>query len=225
MAIRLNFIVEGPTEKTFVRDTLRSHMAHFYIWASARCVETSRKREVRYSGGIVNYAKPRNDINRWLMEDQNPDARFTTMFDLYSLPNDFPGYADAVRTSGPYERVRILEDALGQDISDSRFIPYFQLHEFEALLLADPQKLESQFEGYGPEIRRLVEMTSGYASPELINSGATTAPSKRIIASLPEYKGRKPSAAPIVAGRIGLPTLRSRCSHFGEWVGRLEALA
>ena len=224
MAIRLNFIVEGPTEKTFVRDTLRSHLAHFYIWASARCVETSRKREVRYSGGIVNYAKPRNDINRWLMEDQNPDARFTTMFDLHSLPNDFPGYADAARTSGPYERVRILEDALGQDISDSRFIPYFQLHEFEALLLADPQKLDSQYHEQGFAIQRLVYMADQFGSPELINDGADTAPSKRITAEIPEYARAKASAGPVVAERIGLPTLRLKCAHFGEWLGRLEAL-
>ena len=60
------------------------------------------------------------------------------MFDLYALPADFPGYAEARREVDPYGKVRILEDALGNDIADRRFIPYIQLHEFEALILADP---------------------------------------------------------------------------------------
>ena len=223
MSIRLHFIVEGPTEEAFVNQTLRPHLVSFSIWASARSVEMSRKQGRKHSGGIVNYAKPRKDIIRWLRQDQNSDARFTTMFDLYSLPDDFPGYADAARASGPYERVRILEDALGNDISDFRFIPYIQLHEFEALVLADPQKLDSQYYDRSTVIRSLVQMAAQFLSPELINDGEDTAPSKRITAAIPGY--RKKSAGPLVAEQIGLPTLRSRCPHFGEWLGRLEALS
>ena len=225
MAIRLHFIVEGQTEETFVNETLRPHLEKLSIWASARCVETSRKGGVKHRGGIRSYAKVKKDLDNWLKEDQNEDARFTTMFDLYALPTDFPGYGDAARISDPYHRVETLEDALRDDVSDCRFVPYIQLHEFEALLLADPQKLESQFYDHGREIQRLVDLTSGFDSPELINDGADTAPSKRITAEIPEYARAKASAGPIAAEKIGLPTLRLRCSHFGEWVGRLEALA
>ena len=58
-----------------------------------------------------------------------------------------------MRPLDPYRRVKILEDALRDDISDlrRRFIPYFQVHEFEALLLPDPQKLEAQF--YDPDLK------------------------------------------------------------------------
>jgi hypothetical protein len=52
-----------------------------------------------------------------------------------------------------------------------------------------------------------------------------TAPSKRIIAEIPEYDGQKATSGPLIAGRIGLPTLREKCAHFAEWLHRLEGLA
>ena len=158
-------------------------------------------------------------------QEQSDGVRFTTMFDLYQLPNDFPGYEDAALHADPYLRVEALEDALANDISDPRLIPYIQLHEFEALLLSDPGKLKSQFDGSADAIARLATMAARFPSPEHINDGSTTAPSKRIISALPEYDGRKASAGPIVAEKIGLPTLRSKCAHFAEWLGKLESLA
>ena len=223
MAVRLNFIVEGQTEETFVKGTLSPHLADRSIYVNVRCVMTSRKGGLKYSGGIANYAQAKRDIARWMKEDRNPDARFTTMFDLYALPVDFPGFQDA-RTNQPYQRVQTLEYALGMDIADPRFVPYIQLHEFEALLLSDPSMLDSQFPGYEDEIRNLVKMACGFDSPELIDDGSDTAPSKRIITEIPEYAGRKASAGPIVAGKIGLPTLRSKCDHFGDWLDKLEHL-
>ena len=225
MAVRLHFIVEGQTEETFVNRVLRPYLATLSIWAKVRCVLTSRQHGVKYRGGISGYAQAESDIKAWMIEDQNSDARFTTMFDLYRLPTDFPNYKDAARIPDPYRRVTALEEALGEDIADQRFIPYLQLHEFEALLLSDPQKLDSQFSHRSTGIRRLVELVSTFDSPELINEGSTTAPSKRITDEIPEYERMKKSAGPIVAEKIGLPALRSKCEHFGKWLERLEALA
>ena len=223
MGIRLNFIVEGQTEEAFVNQILSPYLAGFEVWVQVRCVQTSRSRNIKHRGGIDSYGKAENDINAWIKEDRNSDVRFTTMFDVYGLPTNFPGYKDAKQKSDSYERVKILEDALGEDISDRRFIPHFQLHEFEALLLSDPQKLDSQFDN-STGIRRLVDMVASFDSPELINDGNNTAPSKRIIGEIPEYERMKVSAAPIVADKIGLPTLRLKCKHFGEWLCKLEAL-
>ena len=223
MAVRLNFIVEGQTEEAFVKRILNPHLANLGVYVKARCVLTSRRRNIKHRGGIGSYEKARNDINTWIKEDRNSDVRFTTMFDVYGLPTNFPGYRDAKQRSDPYGRVKVLEDALGEDISDRRFIPHFQLHEFEALLLSDPQKLDSQFDS-STGIRQLVDMVASFDSPELINDGDNTAPSKRIIGEIPEYEKMKPSAAPIVAEKIGLPTLRLQCKHFDEWLCRLEML-
>ena len=224
MSIRLNFIVEGQTEEAFVNETLRPHLAHHSVRANARSVETSRRGNYIYRGGIANYAQAKRDIELWMNCDTDADTRFTTMFDLYALPGDFPACADASAVDAPYERVEILERAFADDIADRRFIPYIQLHEFEALLLADPSKLAMEFEGYGEQIRQLASMASEFASPELIDSGAHTAPSKRIIAKIPEYEPWKRSSGPKTAGRTGLPVLRSKCPHFGEWLDKLEAL-
>ena len=160
-----------------------------------------------------------------MREDQSSDARFTTMFDLYRLPNDFPGHEKSIGTQDPYQRVRILEDALRDDISDSRFIPYIQLHEFESLLLTDPQKLDGQFYSNHSGIHRLITMANGFASPELINDGQDTAPSIRIAREIPDYPRMKASAGPIIASAVGLHTLRAKCPHFNEWLDQLESLA
>ena len=221
--MRLNFIVEGQTEETFVNRTLKPHLGGFSVGASVRVVTTRRTRGRKYRGGLTTYAKARNDITRWLRQDRNPDVRFTTMFDLYGLPPDFPGY-EAAANDDPRRRVEALEDALKEDIGDERFIPYIQLHEFETLLLSDPEKLHAQFDGAAGGIARLATAVARFPSPEHVNDGAATAPSKRIIHEIPEYEGRKTSAGPITAAKIGLPTLRAKCAHFAEWLTKLENL-
>ena len=223
MYVRLNIIVEGQTEETFVNQTLKPHLSRFSIGVSARAVTTKKKRGTKHSGGLSTYFKTRRDITLWTKQDRNPDVRFTTMFDLYGLKPDFPGYKAAPKDD-PYQRVEALEDALGNDISDWRFIPYIQLHEFEALILSDPRQLDSQFDNRADGIARLVTMVSQFPSPEHINDSTNTAPSKRIIREIPEYDGRKASAGPIVTEKIGLPTLRSKCSHFAGWLDKLESL-
>jgi hypothetical protein len=144
------------------------------------------------------------------------------MFDLYALPNDFPGYAEALKVADPYGRIQVLEEAMARDIGDRRFIPYIQLHEFEALILADAQQLEWEYLEHEEPISELCTMV-GNGNPELINDGPTTAPSRRILSLIPEYD--KATAGVVVAGKIGLVTLRQRCRHFDAWVTKLEQLA
>ena len=224
VSIRLNFIVEGQTEEAFVKNTLGPQLANRFVHTQVRIVETGRKGGYIYRGGIASYSQARRDIYLWMNEYTDADTRFTTMFDLYALPTDFPAFDDAEQASSPYERVEILERALAADIADRRFIPYIQLHEFESLLLADPSKLAMEFYGYDKQVQRLVSMASEFDSPELIDRGQNTAPSKRIINEIPEYHSWKPSSGSLTAGRIGLPVLRLKCPHFGNWLDRLESL-
>ncbi len=222
--MRLNIIVEGQTEEAFVNRILKPHLGSLSVGASVRVVTTRRTRGRKYRGGLSTYAKARNDITRWLKQDQNPNVRFTTMFDLYGLPTDFPGYETAANDD-PHLRVEALENALKKDIGDERFIPYIQLHEFEALLLSDPETLHAQFDGAAGGIARLATAVARFPSPEHVNDGATTAPSKRIIRKIPEYEDRRPSAGAIAAAKIGLPTIRAKCKHFACWLAKLEKLA
>ncbi|MCU0914722.1 MAG: DUF4276 family protein [Planctomycetes bacterium] len=225
MSTRLHFVVEGQTEETFVNRVIIPHLASCSVWGDVRCVMTSRKRSVIHRGGLVSYARARKDILLWMKEDQHREVAFTTMFDLYALPCDFPGYRNAGEADSPYTRVAEIEGAMTRDMDHPRFVPYVQLHEFETLLLVSPRKLDCRFHDCDRAISNLAEMAARFDSPELIDDGPSTAPSKRIIREIPEYEGMKASAGPLIAERIGLPTLRGKCRHFDQWLSRLETLA
>jgi hypothetical protein len=215
--IRLHMIVEGQTEQRFAQNLLAPHLAAFNVFLDVRCVYTSKG----YRGGMSSYGKAQNDIKLWIKQDSHAECRFTTMFDLYALPNDFPGHANAAQKNDPYERVRCLEESLAQSVGDARFIPYIQLHEFETLILAAPENLDAEYLEHESRINNLITMVRD-SNPELINDGPETAPSKRILREIPRYKKM---AGVAVVKKTGLPTLRQKCHHFDEWVLRLENLA
>lgn len=221
--IRLHITAEGQTEQRFAKMVLAPHLCPYQVFVDARCVLTSRnKRQGKeYRGGLVSYARAKEDIQRWLKEDKQPECRFTTMFDLYALPQDFPGFDEAQKQSDAYRKIAILEARLKEDIEDKRFLPYIQLHEFETLILADPQQLDWEYLEYDAAIAGLVAMV-GNENPELINNSPETAPSKRILNAIPEYD--KATAGPAVAGQIGIQKLREKCRHFHEWLTTLEQL-
>ena len=223
--IRLHIIAEGQTEEEFVNTILTEHLGYFNISTDVHRITTKRTRTRVFRGGLPSYQKIQKDIILWLKDDKHPEARFTTMCDLYALPNDFPKFEDAQKISDPYQKIQYLENALFDDIHDSRFIPYIQLHEFEALILSDPIKLEERFPDYQSKVQQLVSLCQSFDSPELINDGEQTAPSKRIIQAIPLYEGAKPSVAPLIAQKIGLKTIRKKCPHFNQWIERLENLS
>lgn len=224
--MHLHVVSEGPTELTFALHTLGPHLRTFNVETFSRCVLTGKdKRSGKtFRGGMTTYAKAKNDLVRWLKERREDDCRFTTMFDLYALPIDFPGYLEARKKIDPYEKVRIIEEALQADVGDQRFLPYVQLHEFEALILADPRQLDWEYLEHEKSIRRLIAMVDAEGgNPEKINDGAETAPSKRIQTLIQEYD--KVTAGNFVVEKIGLERLRQKCRHFGEWLTRLERLS
>jgi len=222
--IRLHIIAEGQTEEEFVKTILAEHLANFNVITDVHCVTTKRTQTQVHRGGLVSYEHAKKDILLWQKQEKGNDVRFTTMLDLYALPNDFPQIDEAKRICDPYQKVKKLETALADNIDDYRFIPYIQLHEFEALILTDPSKLIDRFPEYDKPVQELVANCKKYSSPELINDGETTAPSKRIIQFIPSYQGAKVSVAPLMVQKIGLPTIRSQCPHFNEWLIQLENL-
>ena len=223
--IRLNILVEGITEEIFVNEVLAEHLGDFQVYTFASRITTNKAKGIK--GGLGSYVKVKNDINRWLSQDKNQDVRFTTMFDLYALPNDFPAFEQINQLSDGYRIVDLLEIAFANDINDSRFIPYIQLHEFEALIFTNLEELyksSPENDQYKKGIDRLLEECSSYNSPESINQGATTAPSKRLAEVIPNYKKLKVDLAPQLVKRIGLAKIREKCPHFNQWITQLENL-
>lgn len=220
--IRLHVVAEGQTEEEFVNTVLVDHLGAFNISTDVRCVETSRDHLKIHRGGMLNYRRAKRDLMFWINQDRHPDAFYTTMFDLYALPDDFPGFAAAKGEIDPYRRVAALEAAFSVDVGHRRFVPYLQLHEFEALLLADPSCFRARFKEQEHGIANLISLCEGFASPELIDDGRATSPSRRIIREIPEYEGAKRSAGPLLAAKIGLNALRRKCPHFSDWLAQLE---
>lgn len=218
---RLYITVEGPTERKFADEVLKPHLAYYSLDVRSRVVLTNRKLGKR--GGVFDFARIRDDLRRLMREDASDEASFTTMVDLYALPSEFPGWVEARKKTASAERVAILEAAFQGEMRDSRFCPYIQLHEFEALLYCDLSQLRLRIPDSEHAIGTLSEEVARL-SPEDINEGDTTAPSKRIIRHLPIYEKTKVRIGAPAAAAIGLPALRAQCPHFDAWVRSLEGL-
>ncbi len=106
--------------------------------------------------------------------------------------------------------------------ADVRFLPYLQLHEFEALLFSDPGAFARGI--YKPHLTEALQrIRAGFPTPEDINDNIETAPSKRIMKLYAGY--RKPLYGSLAALEVGINRMRDECPHFSEWVARIEALA
>ncbi len=222
---RLHLFVEGSTEQVFASTLLEPHLANFDVWLyKPVLVAHAFKKGIFHRGGGRHFAPMQKDIVRRLKQDAGADVYFTTMIDLYALHNDFPGRSEAEQLRfDPYERVESLEVAWQKKTADNRFIPFIQLHEFEAYLFADMSKL-AEFKCPPRAIAALQKVADCVDSPERIDDGQDTAPSKRIIAHFSEYKKLKTTIGPQMAELIGLPVIRGRCPHFDAWISRLELL-
>ncbi len=223
---RLYFFVEGKTEQTFCHVTLRPHLANKAVFAHKPIlVAHGKKKGTIHRGGGRRYVPMRNDIRRILAENRGPDVFFTTMIDLYAIPRDFPGLKDAEKLRRSCrQRVEKLEENFRKDIDDRRFIPHIQLHEFETMLFTAPAAFASFYAECDEAIAKLEDIAAAHSSPEDINDGPQTAPSKRIGRWLPLYEKNKPVAGPQIAVQIGLDAIRRKCRHFDAWLTKLESL-
>ena len=166
-------LCEGQTEQAFVIDLLDPYLKLHGKQAEPKVLTTKvTGTGKQHKGGVSKYQPIRRDALR-LLGDSSA-ACVTTMLDYYGLPKDFPGKA-GLSGHTPYRRVALLEQAFAADISNPRFLPYLVLHEFEAMLFADPNALQSVLNS-----NQKLLMPRGFTSPEEINEGEQTHPSARI---------------------------------------------
>lgn len=215
--IRVHLLVEGQTEEAFVNELLVPHYARQSIFLDAIIVETRSG----YKGGIISYAKTKPQILRLCKQDQH--AYVSTLFDLYALPQDFPGKADPAykRQKSGAQKAQFLEQALANDINQPRFLPNLLVHEFEALLFTDLSAFKLWTDD-DTQVDTLIKHTGQHA-PEDINDTPETAPSKRILHMMPTYQ--KTFHGPLIAIEIGLDRIRRACPHFDAWLKRIEQIS
>ena len=216
---RLYLFAEGQTEQTFADTVLKSHLAKMGVYLHPPVlIAHARKKGQVHRGGGRTYVPMRNDILRFLAEEKDEDVFFTTMIDLYAIPAEFPGLTESEKLRRtPHKRVEAIEQAFAKDIGDDRFMPYIQLHEYEAYLFSDPTCFRYFYDHHDQQIATLKAIADGKLRLELINDGQHSAPSKRIIAELPDYEDAKSTVGPQVAELIGLDTIRNKCPHFAAW--------
>ena len=224
----INVLCEGQTEQGFVEDVLRPYLQEQGVTAvKSILITTNKKKNAR--GGMLSYQQVTTDLN--LLRLTRPDTEFerhlfTTMFDLYALPDDFPGYTAAKTIHDPYVRVETLENNFAEDINDVRFIPYIQLHEFEALLFCGVEHIIKKYPKCKKRCEQLVKDLQKAGNPELIDNGPSTAPSKRIINAIEgdrkvRYNYNKPATGKYVTKCVGIDNLREKCKHFDGWIEML----
>ena len=129
---RVIIVVEGQTEEEFVKYILLPYFQSFGIYDVRPIkVETSPG----HKGGITDYHKFKRDVVGYLRKEKS--VIVTSLIDYFRLPGDFPDYEEVTALHNVVQIVTGLEAGLKKDIGHPLFLPYIQLHEFEALLFTN----------------------------------------------------------------------------------------
>lgn len=222
---RVLTVVEGFTERAVVEQTFAP-----YLGARGLSVHAKVIGKPGHKGGVRNFEAVRKEILALLRQERS--SHVSTFFDYYGLPEDWPGVR-AAKGKKARDIAAIVEAAMRGEVQSkmdaagdpSRFAPYVQMHEMEALLFSDPKVMATVFER--PDLEpRFIQILSECGECEEINDHEATAPSKRIERLFPAYrKGSGIRAhAPIIVRRIGVDQLRQACPHFNEWMTTLERI-
>jgi len=228
--IIIDILCEGQTEEKFAKEILKPFLKGYGLIIKTRLLTTSRK--LGASGGMLSFLQAKHDLQRWINENANKKSEqhiYTTMFDFYALPTDFPGYTEISKLNSPYDKVAKIEKCLFESIGYKDFIPYIQLHEFEALLFCGIKELAKLYPENEKNILQLNSVLEQYGNnPELIDNSPQTAPSKRIINAVEankKHKYNKPQTAVEVIQKIGVEKPIRECQHFKKWIDKLIDLS
>jgi len=213
----MQVLVEGQTEERMVNRVFGPELGRRDICLTPVVLTTRRAAGRPHDkGGVSKWSVIEREI-RGLLRNSSLD-RVTTMFDLYGLPSDTPGVADAP-TGDAYARVRHVEEAMARAVADPRFLPFLALHETEAWVLAAANEL-SELVGVPALAGTLRAQVTAAGGPELVDGGPDTAPSKRIVRAHLGYK--KVVDGSDAVELLGLDALRAVCPHLDGWLKRLD---
>jgi hypothetical protein len=214
--------VEGATEEFFVNRILRNHLAQSGVIVERPIVAATSLLPSGQRGGFVNWRAVEADLRTLFASDPSPDVRFTTMLDIYAMPAAIPGYPGSPSGARTAAEVDAIQSAWVAHFGESRFVPYFQRHEFEALVLAHPPALHAVFPKYASALTALEMSLAAIPNMEDVNDGPITHPSARLNAAIPTYEPLKASNGLFVLQEAGLPNVRPRCPRFDAWLARWE---
>ncbi len=141
----------------------------------------------------------------------------TSLVDYYGFRDKGDKTVDALESDvGGRIRTRV------RALDERKVIPYVQRHEFEGLLFSDVGAFGNQSDFPATCVEALQVVRDQFTTPEDVNDGSETAPSKRIRHVIPRYN--KVVHGPALAAAIGLADIRAACPRFDDWIARLESL-
>lgn len=211
---RLEIIVEGVTESDFVTQVLAPYLESLGL-IEAYCVcPIIIRTHPNHRGGMSKYTHLRSDILSCL-SSCDKDLTVSMMIDFFALPSNVPRPQNYNSLKTDYDKVKAIEQCIFDDIDDYRFIPYIQLHEFEALLFASKVGFDYCYEN-DPRALLLKKIVDSYDNPEEINTSPSGAPSKRILAIIPEYQ--KGYDGNVIMIENGIDVVIAKCPGFRKWI-------
>lgn len=203
-------ICEGPTEVEFCK------LLYDYLGYSQYRIEP------RNIKGNCNWQRIKDFIEKSLKSQS--DAIVTTMIDYYGLKGTtFPKWEESLKISDKRKRIDFLEKQMCDDIEISlqkRFIPYLQLHEFEALLFNNLKSFEQIFNKEEYDETKLEKIISQFPDPEMINDKKETSPSHRLKEIVKGYD--KITHGKNLVQSIGVQNIYTKNKHFREWIDKLQ---
>ncbi len=209
---RLYIIVEGQTEQEFINTIVAPYMLQEGIYSvTPILIHTSKSGR----GGFVNYKHLKNDILK-LLHSQKDDFIVTMFVDFFRIP-EVPNKERWGTKSTHTQQADEMERCIYDDINDSRFIPYIQLHEFEALLFSSNKGFENYFSLKEAQITQ--QIIKSFDNPEEINTSPEGAPSKRLLSIKKNYD--KVIEGNLLALEIGISNMIAKCPRFKIWIERL----
>ncbi len=218
-------ICEGQTEQLFVRDVL----APYFLTVKNECYLTSVLIGTsNHKGGDVRFSRFVNNVKNF----RNVDCYISSLLDFFRIDSNWPGIAKIKLqkkngcTLRKEDILKILNEKTLEkvcsecNINPTKFISNFVMHEFEALLFSDVEKLTNNISINGSRTN-FSEILNNYNNdPELINM--ITAPSRIILNEKKNYKKTVDGLS--IAKDIGIDKMRQECSCFNTWIEQLIAL-
>ena len=222
---RIVVVCEGETEEEFVRDVMAPAFVGLGLYLEPQMVETSPG----HRGGALNFDRVKPHLRNTLRQKSAPVV--TTLFDLYKLDKRFPGFEKARAITDLGQKLDVLRRELHADVvaaagcQPSRFIPYIQPYEFEALLFSDVPTLTRVEPGWQAASTALTAVRAAAESPEYINDLPETKPAAHLERELNNPSYRKRRHGPIAAQKIGLAKIEAECAFFAAWLAQIRELA
>ena len=99
---RLNIVVEGQTEQSFVNEVLAPYLRNNGVsLIIPRLIRTSKTGR----GGLVNYHHLHNTIKGLLSNPHDGNIVVSSFVDFFRIPNNMPGYDEAMRSGDDLQKV------------------------------------------------------------------------------------------------------------------------